>query len=128
MRKRLQNWLSPLAIIIKKQRGWRLLRTSFQKIKPYSVEKIQELSGKAQKYVPNCYWRWGKQLTNVPIDQFPMELVLSKSYPYYVIKNRILRFLQNFKLATREHQLILLVTHYQSLITVFYYILLSIRI
>jgi pyruvate formate lyase activating enzyme len=33
------------------------LDPSFQKIKPYSVEKIQELSGKAQKYVPNCYWR-----------------------------------------------------------------------
>ena len=33
------------------------LDPSFQKIKPYSVEKIQELSEKAKKYVPNCYWR-----------------------------------------------------------------------
>ena len=33
------------------------LDPSFQKIKPYSTEKIQELSKKAQKYVPNCYWR-----------------------------------------------------------------------
>ena len=33
------------------------LDPSFQKIKPYSTEKIQELSEKAQKYVPNCYWR-----------------------------------------------------------------------
>jgi len=30
---------------------------SFQKIKPYSDEKIQELSEKAKKYVPNCCWR-----------------------------------------------------------------------
>ena len=33
------------------------LDPSFQKIKPYSTEKIQELSKKAKKYVPNCYWR-----------------------------------------------------------------------
>jgi pyruvate formate lyase activating enzyme len=33
------------------------LEPSFQKIKPYSDEKIQELSEKAKKYVPNCYWR-----------------------------------------------------------------------
>ena len=33
------------------------LDPSFQKIKPYSGEKIQELSEKAKKYVPNCYWR-----------------------------------------------------------------------
>jgi pyruvate formate lyase activating enzyme len=33
------------------------LDSSFQKIKPYSVEKMQELSEKAKKYVPNCYWR-----------------------------------------------------------------------
>jgi pyruvate formate lyase activating enzyme len=33
------------------------LKPSFQKIKPYSDEKIQELSEKAKKYVPNCYWR-----------------------------------------------------------------------
>lgn len=33
------------------------LEPSFQKIKPYSDEKIQELSEKARKYVPNCYWR-----------------------------------------------------------------------
>jgi len=33
------------------------LDPSFQKIKPYSVEKIQELSEKSKKYVPNCYWR-----------------------------------------------------------------------
>ena len=33
------------------------LDPSFQTIKPYSVEKIQELSEKAKKYVPNCYWR-----------------------------------------------------------------------
>ena len=33
------------------------LDPAFQKIKPYSAEKIQELSGKAKKYVPNCYWR-----------------------------------------------------------------------
>jgi len=30
---------------------------SYQKIKPYSDEKIQELSEKAKKYVSNCYWR-----------------------------------------------------------------------
>lgn len=33
------------------------LKPSFQKIKPYSDEKIQELSEKARKYVPNCCWR-----------------------------------------------------------------------
>jgi len=33
------------------------LNPSFQKIKPYSDEKIQELSEKAKKYIPNCYWR-----------------------------------------------------------------------
>ena len=33
------------------------LDPSYQKIKPYSDEKIQELSEKAKKYVPNCYWR-----------------------------------------------------------------------
>ena len=33
------------------------LDPSFQKIKPYSTEKIQELSEKAKKYVPNCFWR-----------------------------------------------------------------------
>jgi len=33
------------------------LDPSFQKIKPYSDEKIQELSKKAKKYVPNCCWR-----------------------------------------------------------------------
>jgi len=33
------------------------LDPSFQKIKPYSDEKIQELSEKAKKYVQNCYWR-----------------------------------------------------------------------
>jgi pyruvate formate lyase activating enzyme len=33
------------------------LDPSFQKIKPYSDEKIQELSKKAKKCVPNCYWR-----------------------------------------------------------------------
>ena len=33
------------------------LNPSFQKIKPYSDEKIQELSEKAKKYLPNCYWR-----------------------------------------------------------------------
>jgi len=33
------------------------LNPSFQKIKPYSDEKIQELSKKAKKYVLNCYWR-----------------------------------------------------------------------
>jgi pyruvate formate lyase activating enzyme len=33
------------------------LEPSFQKIKPYSDEKIQELSEKARKYVPNCCWR-----------------------------------------------------------------------
>lgn len=33
------------------------LEPSFQKIKPYSDEKIKELSEKAKKYVPNCYWR-----------------------------------------------------------------------
>jgi len=33
------------------------LDPSFQKIKPYSDEKIQELSEKAKKYIPNCYWR-----------------------------------------------------------------------
>jgi len=33
------------------------LDPSFQKIKPYSTERIQVLSKKAQKYVPNCYWR-----------------------------------------------------------------------
>jgi len=33
------------------------LDPSFQKIKPYSDEKIKELSEKAKKYVPNCSWR-----------------------------------------------------------------------
>ena len=33
------------------------LEPSFQKIKPYSDEKMQELSKKAKKYVPNCCWR-----------------------------------------------------------------------
>jgi len=33
------------------------LDPSFQKIKSYSTEKMQELSDKAKKYVPNCYWR-----------------------------------------------------------------------
>lgn len=33
------------------------LDPSFQKIKPYSDKKIQELSEKAKKYVPNCCWR-----------------------------------------------------------------------
>jgi len=33
------------------------LDPSFQKIKPYSDEKIQELSEKTKKYVPNCCWR-----------------------------------------------------------------------
>lgn len=33
------------------------LDPSFQKIKPYSDEKIQELSEKAKKYVSNCEWR-----------------------------------------------------------------------
>jgi len=33
------------------------LDPSFQKIKPYSNEKIQDLSEKAKKYVPNCCWR-----------------------------------------------------------------------
>jgi len=33
------------------------LDPSYQKIKPYSNEKIQDLSEKAKKYVPNCYWR-----------------------------------------------------------------------
>ena len=33
------------------------LDSSFQKIKPYSDGKIQELSEKAKKYVHNCYWR-----------------------------------------------------------------------
>jgi pyruvate formate lyase activating enzyme len=33
------------------------LDPSFQKIKPYSDEKMQELSKKAKKYVPNCCWR-----------------------------------------------------------------------
>ncbi len=33
------------------------LDPSFQKIKPYSNEKIQELSERAKKYVQNCYWR-----------------------------------------------------------------------
>lgn len=33
------------------------LDPSFQKIKPYSDEKIQELSEKAKKYVSNCCWR-----------------------------------------------------------------------
>ncbi|MCJ7788593.1 MAG: anaerobic ribonucleoside-triphosphate reductase activating protein, partial [Candidatus Atribacteria bacterium] len=33
------------------------LNPSFQKIKPYSVEKIQELSEKAKKYVSNCHCR-----------------------------------------------------------------------
>ncbi len=33
------------------------LDPSFQKIKPYPGEKIKELSEKAKKYVPNCYWR-----------------------------------------------------------------------
>jgi len=33
------------------------LDPSFQKIKPYPDEKIQELSEKAKKYVSNCCWR-----------------------------------------------------------------------
>jgi len=33
------------------------LEPSFQKIKPYSDEKIQDLSEKTKKYVPNCCWR-----------------------------------------------------------------------
>ena len=33
------------------------LEPSFQKIKPCSDEKMQELSEKAKKYVPNCCWR-----------------------------------------------------------------------
>ena len=33
------------------------LEPSFQKIKPYSDEKMQELSEKAKKYVSNCCWR-----------------------------------------------------------------------
>ncbi len=33
------------------------LDPSFQKIKPSSDEKMQELSEKAKKYIPNCYWR-----------------------------------------------------------------------
>jgi pyruvate formate lyase activating enzyme len=33
------------------------LEPSFQKIKPYSAEKIQELSEKAKKYVSNYCWR-----------------------------------------------------------------------
>jgi pyruvate formate lyase activating enzyme len=33
------------------------LNPSFQKLKPYADEKIQELSEKAKKYVQNCYWR-----------------------------------------------------------------------
>ena len=33
------------------------LNPSFQKIKPYADEKIQELSEKAKKYVQKCYWR-----------------------------------------------------------------------
>jgi pyruvate formate lyase activating enzyme len=33
------------------------LEPSFQKIKPYSGEKMQELSEKTKKYVPNCFWR-----------------------------------------------------------------------
>jgi len=33
------------------------LDPSFQKIKPYSTEKIQELSEKAKKYISNCYYR-----------------------------------------------------------------------
>ncbi len=33
------------------------LEPSFQKIIPYSAEKIKEFSEKAKKYVPNCYWR-----------------------------------------------------------------------
>ena len=33
------------------------LDLSFQKIKPYSDEKIRELSEKAKKYIPNCCWR-----------------------------------------------------------------------
>ncbi|MFH1002078.1 MAG: anaerobic ribonucleoside-triphosphate reductase activating protein [bacterium] len=35
----------------------KILDPSFQKIKPYSNEKIQDLSEKAKKYVPNCCWR-----------------------------------------------------------------------
>lgn len=35
----------------------RTLDPSFQKIKPYSTEKIQELSEKAKKYISNCYYR-----------------------------------------------------------------------
>ena len=33
------------------------LNPSFQKIKPYSDEKIQALSEKVKKYIPNCCWR-----------------------------------------------------------------------
>lgn len=33
------------------------LESSFQKIKPYSSEKLAELSEKAKKYVSNCYYR-----------------------------------------------------------------------
>ncbi|MCJ7814139.1 MAG: anaerobic ribonucleoside-triphosphate reductase activating protein [Candidatus Atribacteria bacterium] len=33
------------------------LDPSFQKIKPYSTEKIKKLSEKAKKHVPNCCWR-----------------------------------------------------------------------
>ncbi len=33
------------------------LDPSYQKIKPYPNEKIQELSEKTKKYVPNCCWR-----------------------------------------------------------------------
>jgi pyruvate formate lyase activating enzyme len=33
------------------------LDPSFQKIKPYSTEKLQKLSEKAKKHVPDCCWR-----------------------------------------------------------------------
>ena len=33
------------------------IEPSLQKIKPFSIEKIQELSNKIKKYVLNCYWR-----------------------------------------------------------------------
>jgi pyruvate formate lyase activating enzyme len=35
----------------------RTLNPSFQKIKPYSVEKIQEFVEKVKRYIPNCYYR-----------------------------------------------------------------------
>lgn len=35
----------------------RTLEPSFQKIKPYSAEKMQELTEKAKRYMSNCYYR-----------------------------------------------------------------------